>query len=104
MTYQMTVLYAQPESPEAFDQHYDQVHGPLAATLPGLTGYTVTRPVSDPDGNPPDQYLVAILTFADEASFQTAMGGPVGQQAVADLGNFAGAGVVILTGPTTSLV
>lgn len=104
MSYQLIVLYAQPESPEAFDKHYEEVHGPLAAQMPGLLSYTITRPGAGPDGTAPDQYLVATLTFADEAAMQAAMGSSVGQQAAADMGNFAGAGAVLLAGGTTSLV
>src|SRR3954467_4618118 len=35
----MVVIYKQPENPRAFDQHYFDVHVPLAKTLPGLKRY-----------------------------------------------------------------
>ena len=44
LVFQVTVLYNQPEDPAAFDEHYDGVHAPLAATIPGLERYTVSRP------------------------------------------------------------
>src|SRR5436309_3182572 len=40
--YQLTVLYNHPEDAAAFDKHYDEVHAPLANTLPGIRRYTVS--------------------------------------------------------------
>ncbi|MFD2349036.1 EthD family reductase [Nonomuraea ferruginea] len=100
MAYQLLALYHHPESTAAFDKHYDEVHAPLAARLPGLRSYTATRP----GGAELAYYLVAVLTFGDEAAFNTAMGSDVGQQAVTDLANFAGAGVTMLTGPADTVV
>lgn len=96
--YQLTALYHHPESAEAFDRHYDEVHAPLAKKLPGLQRFTVARPAPDADGNKPQYHLVAVLEFADEASFGAGMGGAEGSAAVADLQNFAGAGVTMLSG------
>lgn len=96
--YQLTALYNQPEDVAAFDKHYTEVHAELAKKLPGLQRYTLSHPAPGPDGAAP-YHLVAVLEFADEAAFGAAMGGPEGQAAVADLPNFAGAGVTLLTGP-----
>jgi uncharacterized protein (TIGR02118 family) len=104
MSYQLTVLYHHPDDAQAFDRHYDGTHVPLAARIPGLRSYTVSRPVADPDGNRPAYHLVAVLTFDDEAAFGAGMGGPEGRAALADLPNFAGAGTSILTGPMTTVV
>jgi uncharacterized protein (TIGR02118 family) len=96
--YQLTALYNHPEDAEAFDKHYDTVHAPLAKKFPGLQRYTVSHPAPDQDGNPPAYHLIAVLEFADEAAFGAAIGSPEGQAGLADLPNFAGAGVTILTG------
>lgn len=101
MTFQMIGMYHQPEDADAFDRHYETVHAPLAATLPGLLDFTMTHPGPGPDGEAPRYHLVSTLTFDDEASFTSALGGEIGQRAVADLPNFAGGGVTILTGPVT---
>lgn len=98
--FQLTVLYNHPDDPAAFDKHYDEVHTPLAKKLPGLQRLTVSRPVAGPDGAQPAYYLVAVLEFADAAAFQAGMGSEEGQATSADLGNFAGAGVTLLTGPS----
>lgn len=104
MAFQLTALYNQPEDTAAFDQHYDGTHAPLATTIPGLQGYTVSRPGPGPDGSAPAYHLVAVLSFADEAAFNAGMGGAEGKAAVADLDNFAGAGVTLLTGPSDAVV
>jgi uncharacterized protein (TIGR02118 family) len=96
--YQLTALYNQPEDAAAFDKHYDEVHAPLAKKLPGLKRFTVTRPGPDAEGNKPLYHLVAVLEWDDEAAFGASMGGAEGAAAVADLQNFAGAGMTMLTG------
>jgi uncharacterized protein (TIGR02118 family) len=101
--YQLTALYNHPEDVAAFDKHYDEVHAPLAKKAPEVLRYTVSRPGPDAEGNKPLYHLVAVLDFADEASFGAWFGGEHGQAAVADLPNFAGAGVAILTGPSNEV-
>lgn len=96
--YQLTALYNHPEDPAAFDKHYTDVHAVIAKKIPGLVRYTVSHPGPDAEGNKPPYYLVAVLDFTDEAAFGAGMGGEHGQAAVADLPNFAGAGVTLLTG------
>jgi uncharacterized protein (TIGR02118 family) len=101
--FQLTALYNHPEDPAAFDKHYDGTHAPLAKKLPGLQRFTVQRPGPDQDGNKPQYHLVATLEFADEAAFGAAMSGPEGEAAVADLANFAGAGMTMLTGQSNEV-
>lgn len=100
MAFQLTALYNHPEDRAAFDRHYDQTHAVLAAKLPGLRTFTVSRPGATADGTASPYHLIATLVFADEDAFNTAMGGAAGQAAVADLSTFAGAGVTMLSGPT----
>jgi uncharacterized protein (TIGR02118 family) len=97
--FQLTALYNQPEDVAAFDKHYDEVHAPLAAKLPGLQRFTINRPGPDQDGNKPTYHLIAVLEWADQAALDAAFAGPEGEAAMADLPKFAGAGVTILTGP-----
>lgn len=96
--YQLIALYHQPENPATFDKHYDEVHAPLAKAMPGLRRFTISHPVPGPEG-PPAYHLVAVLDFDDEAAFGAAMESAQGKAAVADLPNFAGAGVTLLNGP-----
>jgi uncharacterized protein (TIGR02118 family) len=85
-------LYKKPADPAAFDAYYTNHHAPLAKTLPGLLSYTVGH-----GGENDPYYLVAILTFESQAAVGAAMGSPEGAATVADLQNFAQAGVDILT-------
>jgi uncharacterized protein (TIGR02118 family) len=101
--FQLTALYSPPADAEAFDKHYDNVHAGLAAKLPGLQRFTVNRPGPDPEGNPPAYHLVAVLEFVDEEAFGASIGSPEGQAALADLPNFAGAGMTMLTGYGTQI-
>ncbi len=104
MTFQLTVLYHQPDDPAAFDAYYESTHAPLASAVPGLVSYTAAHPAPNPDGTPAAEYLVANLVFADRRAFAAGMGGPEGQAAAADVGNFASGGVTMLTGEVTTYV
>jgi uncharacterized protein (TIGR02118 family) len=102
--FQVTVLYNHPEDPAKFDEHYDGVHAPLAATIPGLQRYTVTRPGPGPDGTRPPYYLVAVLEFESEAAHAAGMSAPEGRATGGDLANFAMAGATVMAGPSGSVV
>lgn len=101
MTSTLLACYSHPDDPEAFDRHYAEVHSTLGLALPGLRSFTGTHPVPGPDGTPAPYYFVAALAFDDDEALAVALGGPEGAAAVADLANFAGAGVDLMTGPTT---
>lgn len=103
MAFQLIVLYHHPEDVEAFDKHYDGIHAPLAAKLPGLRAYTVQRPASA-GGQRPAYHLIAVLTWDDEQAFNAAMTSEEGRAAVADVGEFATAGVTMTTGPSGSVL
>lgn len=102
MAFALTALYNHPGDVAAFDAYYDGSHAPLVATLPGMTAYSVSRPEPDAEGNPPPYHLIAVLTFPDAETFDSALDGEVGRQAVADLANFAHAGVILMGGQIDS--
>ena len=104
MTYQLTVLYHQPEDTAAFDAHYETTHAPLATKIPGLRSYTVTHPDPAPDGSAAAEYLVATLVFDDQAAFAAGLGSPEGRAAAGDIGNFATGGVTMLAGEVATYV
>ena len=59
----MLVIYRTPEDPKAFDEHYFNVHVPMAKKLPGLTRYeTSVGPVVGMAGAK-DTYFIATLHF-----------------------------------------
>ena len=73
---------------------------PLAKTLPGLRSYEVTHGDVMGMAGKHGVYLVAILEFDSMSAIQAAMASPQGQATAADLANFAGAGVDVMTGQT----
>ena len=100
MTYQLTVLYGQPDDPAAFDAYYEQTHAPMAARLDGLESFTASRPGAGGEGT----YFVAELRFADQAAFEAAMSSDQGRATAADVENFASGGATMLTGEVTTYV
>lgn len=102
MTSTLYACYSHPADPEAFDRHYADTHAGLGLAFPGLRSFTGTHPAPGPDGAPPPYYFIAALAFDDEEALSAALAGPEGAAAVADLANFAGAGVALMSGPTTT--
>lgn len=102
MTSTLFACYRHPDDPEAFDRHYAEVHAGLGLALPGLLSFTGTHPTPGPDGTPSPYYWIAVLTFEDDDALAAALSGREGEAAVADLRHFAGAGVDLMTGPTTT--
>jgi uncharacterized protein (TIGR02118 family) len=86
-------LYKRPADTSKFDAYYANHHAPLAKTMPGLQSYTLSKSLGDKD----PYYLVATLTFASMAALKDALASSQGKAVVADLKNFAQAGVDILT-------
>lgn len=91
----LTVLYGPPPDAAAFDQHYWDVHVPLAQAIPGVIRFEAGR-VSTVDGSEPPYYLMAQLWFEDMATFGTAVGSPEGAAAAADMANLSSGGVTTL--------
>lgn len=94
----LTVLYGQPQDPEAFDRHYQQVHIPLALKFPNLKGFTTDKPMSlNPQEKSP-YYLIGTLYWDNMGDFQTALQSPEGHAGAADLENFATGGATLVVG------
>ncbi len=85
-------LYKKPADAAAFDAYYANHHAPLAKTLPGLQSYTLSKGLTDKD----PYYLVATLKFASVDAIKSSLGSTQGAAVVADLKNFAQAGVDIM--------
>jgi uncharacterized protein (TIGR02118 family) len=80
----MIVIYKTPKDVKAFNQHYFEVHLPLAKKLPGLKKYEVSQgPVVDL-GGARDTYLVGTLEFESLAAIRTAFASEVGQACAKD--------------------
>lgn len=90
--YQLTATYAHPQDPDAFLEHYRSTHAPIARKFPKATffGWSICETT---DGSPPPHFLVAVVQWDTKDDALAALGSPAGEQAVADLANFAAAGV-----------
>jgi uncharacterized protein (TIGR02118 family) len=96
----MVVIYKMPENPAAFDQHYFDVHVPMAKKLPGLRKYEVSRGdiVEVRRGEivtrmgPPDTHRIGTLLFDDMAAIERAFGSPEGRACALDVRTLAPGG------------
>ena len=83
MTVRFLVLWNTPANPEAFNQHYRDVHIPLGRQLPGLRRYTVGRDLTAVHGDAP-YYLVSELEWDTMDDLNAAFASPEGQATAAD--------------------
>jgi len=92
--YQLVASYAHPDDPAAFVEHYRGTHAPIARDFPKVR--SVRWSVCEtPDGTRPAHFLIAVVTWDSKEDALAALASPAGEAAVADLANFAGAGVDI---------
>ncbi|MGH3470670.1 MAG: EthD family reductase [Nocardioidaceae bacterium] len=77
------VLWGRPGDPAAFEQHYRDVHIPLALEIPGLRRYTLSRDIAPVHGKNAC-YVVAEIDFDDLGSLQAAFQSPQGRATAAD--------------------
>ncbi len=80
--HRVTIQYAVPADPAAFDVRYFQQHVPMLAPVPHLRSFTWSKP--RPLGGPATVYLVAQLDFEDLASMKSALASPEMAAAGAD--------------------
>ncbi|MDL5158632.1 EthD family reductase [Actinomycetospora termitidis] len=90
--YRLTASYHHPADRDAFVTHYRDVHAKLAAKLPDVRSFS-WGVCETPDGSQPPHALVAVLDWDSKEAAQASLGSEEGQAAVADLDNFAQAGV-----------
>jgi uncharacterized protein (TIGR02118 family) len=95
----LLAMYDHPEDAAAFDRHYREVHTPIVLEMPHLRGFDLSRPVGDDR----PYHLIAEMRYDTPAELQESMESDAGKAAVEDLGNFAGAGVTVLTVETESI-
>ncbi|MBO2532745.1 conserved hypothetical protein [Planifilum fulgidum] len=94
----LIALYRHPEDKKAFDDHYWNVHAPLAEKMPGLKKLEVTRLVGTPMGGEAPYYLLAEMYFEDRGALDAAMSSAEGKAAAKDLMGFAGSLVTMMIG------
>ena len=75
-------------STEEYQTYWHDVHGPIAAKMPGLKGYVQLHGQPDAEGNLPVDGI-AQLTFDSEDAMKAGFSSPEGKAALDDVANFA---------------
>ena len=81
-------FYQKPADVEAFWKHYNAVHLPLVAKIPGIKKTVVNRVTGSPMGEPP-HWMVVEMQFPDAETFGKAMQSPENAAAAEDAGKLA---------------
>ncbi|MEB3371945.1 EthD family reductase [Saccharopolyspora mangrovi] len=97
--HKLLVLYPHPEDPAAFQAHYEGVHLPLAAKLPGMLDHRYSLNVHAEPESP--YFAVFEADFPDAATMAAALASPEGEAVQADVPNYA-TGAVVLDYPVVS--
>ena len=83
------LLHRKPgTSADDYKTYWHDVHGPIAAKMPGLKGYQQLHAQPDADGNAPAYDGIALLTFDSAEAMKAAFASPEGQATLGDLANF----------------
>ncbi|QQP88615.1 EthD family reductase [Skermanella sp. TT6] len=83
------LLYRKPgTTTEQYQNYWHDVHGPIAAKIPGLRGYVQKHVQPDAEGNVPVDGI-AELTFDSADAQQAGFASPEGKAALDDVANFA---------------
>lgn len=88
MAVKLVAIYATPDDPDAFEEHYRKVHVPLVQQVPGLADLRLIRRNKRLLGTA-DVYLIAEMIFPDQEAFENAMASPENRATGKDLANFA---------------
>ena len=92
----ITVLYAQPKDPAAFEKYYAETHLPTAAKIKGVKRLELSKIAAGPDGAAPQFYRIAELYFTSKKQMDKVMATPEAKATVADIPNFATGGFTVL--------
>ena len=88
----VVVLFGQPTDVAAFEEHYLGTHRPLALRIPGLQEILGGPVLGALEGGQAEHHRIAILRFAGRAELEAALASAEGQEAFADVPNFATGG------------
>jgi uncharacterized protein (TIGR02118 family) len=93
--HKLLVLYSAPKDPEHFKKHYESVHLPLAAKLPGLKASRHSFEIKAM-GGPAPYFCIFEGEFENEAAMKAALQSKEGQAVAADVPKYATGGVAML--------
>ncbi len=90
----LTVLYAHPKDPEAFEEYYANEHLPLAAKIPNVLRFESGR-VGTVDGSKPPYHRIEESWFENAERLSEALSSPEGEYATGDIRTFATGGAAV---------
>lgn len=89
MTKVIFVVHKRPDmGRDEFRRYWRDVHGPIAAKLPGLRKYSQNHPLPDPSQTDLPCDGIAELWFDSAEALQAALDSPEGAATMADIPNF----------------
>ncbi len=92
----LIVMYGPPQDTEAFEEHYANIHAPLAAKIPDVKRFESGLVTGTPDGSTPAYHRIAELWFEGEEQMRDSLATPEAQAAVGDIQTFATGGATVL--------
>jgi uncharacterized protein (TIGR02118 family) len=89
----IVVLFGHPTDVAAFEDYCLTTHRPLALQMPNLLEILGGPILGNLDGTDADYHRMAILHYTNQADLEASLASPEGQEAFADVANFAIGGV-----------
>ncbi|NDK31934.1 EthD family reductase [Nesterenkonia haasae] len=93
--HRVVVLYPHPEDPKAFEEHYRNVHLPLAKKLPGMLDHRFSLNIDAGEQESP-YFAIFEADFQSKEAYEFAMASPEGQAVGADVPNYATGGAIVM--------
>jgi uncharacterized protein (TIGR02118 family) len=88
--YKLLIMYHQPEDREAWDDHYYNIHLPLAKQIPLTTSLTINKDLSiTPMAGENPYYLIAEMTWNSKEDMEKALQSEEGHASHDDFESFA---------------
>jgi uncharacterized protein (TIGR02118 family) len=88
-------LYPMPSDPQAFRDHYENIHLPLVAKLPGVRSLRHSFDLNAPLGESPF-FAVFEVEWDDAEAMAASLSSPEGHAVAEDMAPFVTAGTVLL--------
>ena len=85
----LIALYKQPADKAAFLDHYQNIHAPLAAQIPGVSRVVLAQVTANAMGGESPYFMIGELHFPDRETFDQAMKSPQNKAAGKDMMSFA---------------
>jgi uncharacterized protein (TIGR02118 family) len=99
----LTVLYALPKDPVAFEKYYAETHMPLARKMTGFTRMELSKGLPGPGKDQPAAFhRMAEFWFESPAAMQACFDTPEAKAASDDLPNVATGGVTLFVSEVVS--